>query len=62
MSEKDHPTQYYPNWDLKFYLKKHIIGNVPDEDCQDICNKAFESANTFSYGVLSVGNFYILQN
>ena len=50
--EKEHPTQYYPNWPIWRYPKKYVVRNV--SDC-DFCNKSFDKHRDFSYGVFSVG-------
>ena len=49
---EEHSTQFYPNWELTSYLKKYVVSNVRDPD---FCNKAYETAETFSFGFLSVG-------
>ena len=50
--EKEHPTQYYPNWPIWRYPNKYEVRNV--SDC-DFCDKAFNKHKDFSHGVFSVG-------
>jgi hypothetical protein len=49
---KEHPTQYYPNWPIFRYPKKYVVRNITD--C-DFCTKNFNDHMDFSYGVFSVG-------
>ena len=50
--EQEHPTQFYPNWQLYRYPKKYIVRNI--SDCE-FCEKSFNKHTDFSYGVFSVG-------
>ena len=48
---KEHPTQFYPNWNIFRYPKKYEVRAKRD---QDFCDKAFDGANDFAYGIFSV--------
>ena len=50
--EKEHPTQYYPNWPIWRYPNKYEVRNVSDSD---FCDKAFNKHKDFSHGAFSVG-------
>ena len=50
--EKEHPTQFYPNWPIFRFPKKYIVRNV--SDCE-FCSKSFNKHTNFSVGVFSVG-------
>ena len=49
---EEHPTQFYPNWNMFRYPKKYDVSHAIDSD---FCDKAFHKARDFSYGVFSVG-------
>ena len=49
---EEHPTQFYPNWNIFRYPKKYDVSHAIDSD---FCDKAFHKARDFSYGVFSVG-------
>ena len=51
-TEKEHSTQFYPNWPIWRYPKKYEVRNITD--C-DFCEKGFNKHNDFSFGVFSVG-------
>jgi hypothetical protein len=50
--EVEHPTQYYPNWQIFRYPKKY---NVRSKQDSDFCDKSFDSKKGFAYGIFSVG-------
>ena len=50
--DKEHPTQFYPNWKIWRNPKKYIVRNM--NDCE-FCEKSFNKHNDFSFGVFSVG-------
>ena len=50
--EKEHPTQFYPNWPIFRFPKKYIVRNV--SDCE-FCSKSFNKHTDFSFGVFSAG-------
>ena len=50
--EKEHQTQFYPNWPIFRYPKKYDVRNVTD--C-DFCDKNFNKKRDFSHGIFSVG-------
>ena len=41
----------YPNWNIFRYPKKYEVRAKRD---QDFCDKAFDGANDFAYGIFSV--------
>ena len=49
---EEHPTQYYPNWDIFRHPKKY---NVRSKQDSDFCDKSFEAKQGFAFGVFSVG-------
>jgi hypothetical protein len=50
--EEEHPTQYYPNWQIFRYPKKY---NVRSKQDSDFCDKSFDSKKGFAFGIFSVG-------
>ena len=51
-NEKEHESQFYPNWPIFRYPKKYDVRNV--KDC-DFCEKNFDKHRDFSHGIFSVG-------
>ena len=49
---EEHPTQFYPNWDIFRHPKKY---NVRSKTDSDFCDKSFEAKKGFAFGVFSVG-------
>ena len=49
---EEHPTQFYPNWDIFRYPKKYSVRSKTDKD---MCDKSFESKKGFAFGIFSVG-------
>ena len=48
----EHPTQFYPNWKIDYYLKKYTVNNKKDED---LCRKSYRQNGNKAAGVFSVG-------
>ena len=51
-NEKEHETQFYPNWPIFRFPKKYDVRNVTD--C-DFFEKNFNKHRDFSHGIFSVG-------
>lgn len=51
-NDKEHQSQFYPNWPIFRYPKKYDVRNVTD--C-DFCEKNFNKHRDFTHGIFSVG-------
>jgi len=51
-ANSEHPTQYFPNWKLKYFLKEYSVNSQGDPE---FCSKDYPKANASSFGFLSVG-------
>ena len=49
---EEHPTQFYPIWEIFRHPKKY---NVRSKQDSDFCDKSFDSKKGFAFGIFSVG-------
>ena len=48
----EHPSQFYPNWELLSYPKKYNVRNKKDED---LCTKKYRTNGNHAAGLFSAG-------